>query len=555
MNTNFTKTFLSLLFLIGIVSYSQAQISLDFDNVGNRSELQAECWLFSGFDVRTNDAISGKSLRSSALSSTNEFQAFLITPLVELSSGTNLLFDYEFTNGIQSREGKILVYLQPASSPFGSLDIDNAILLGEVTGFASDNVLAADLSISTTGTFRIVFITPGLGGGSGRGIIDNLVIPADDFSSEPEVTIDAGEDQSICGIAPVVLDAEISATYDNAELDILGVWSGGAGTFSDVNDPNATYTPDPAEDGETVTLTFTAVSCNRESDVVDITFSSLDKVVIDAAAATYLIAPCEETTDFIYSILITGPCDFADDDLVLEGPLATYASDPLVEPRGNDAKYFEFNFTSVPAGIYELTAKFKTLEAKTTITVQAPQEVDLDELSCNDNVNVTLDNECTADVTADMVLEGQNICNDDFTVIFDYGMGMKSKDEITECGKFKYEVFYGTDESTAEFVCWGYITGEDKDAPKYPTQIGEATITCTDIDSILKYSASDIQLKKDGEECYFEGKSWDILLDQGAFDVNSIYDNCSEFCHLSFEINDLLMEGDVCDGSMIVRTI
>ncbi|MEL7119878.1 MAG: hypothetical protein AAFO07_10565, partial [Bacteroidota bacterium] len=288
--------------------------------------------------------------------------------------------------------------------------------------------------------------------------------------------------------------------------------------------------------------------------------NAADEPVVDLAAATYYIAPCEEDATFIYSFLITDTDGTINSvDSIGDEALLSRVTSFTMESRGDNAVYYEVTFSDVPAGVYTFGIDYKDPDlgedANTTITVEAPQEVDLDELSCNDNVNVTLGADCTADVTADMVLEGQYICNDDFTVIVDYGMGMKSKDEIIECGKFSYEVYYGTDESTAEFVCWGYITGEDKDAPKYDKTIYDATITCTDVDSILKYSASDIQLKKDGEDCFFEGKSWDILEEQGAFHVNDIYDNCSEFCHLSFEINDLLMEGDVCDGSMIVRTI
>ncbi|MEL7123330.1 MAG: hypothetical protein AAFO07_28035, partial [Bacteroidota bacterium] len=302
--------------------------------------------------------------------------------------------------------------------------------------------------------------------------------------------------------------------------------------------------------------------------------------VIDMAAATFYVAPCEETASFIYSVLVTDTDDDVTDrfNLLPSGSLAAFedASAFKVEPRGDFANYNEFTFVDVPPGVYTFTyfhfdvdgpevvqlqsGPTNAFKASATITVVAAPAVDLDELSCNDDVNVTLGNDCTADVTADMVLEGQNICKDDFTVIVDYGMGMKTKDEITECGKFKYEVYTGTDESTTDFVCWGYITGEDKDAPKYDKTIYDATITCTDVDSILKYSASDLQLKKGkdvngADSCFFAGKSWDILEDQDKFYVNDIYDNCSEFCHLSFEINDLLMEGDVCEGSMIVRTI
>ncbi|MEL7122475.1 MAG: right-handed parallel beta-helix repeat-containing protein, partial [Bacteroidota bacterium] len=311
---------------------------------------------------------------------------------------------------------------------------------------------------------------------------------------------------------------------------------------------------------------------------------------IDLAAATYYIQPCEETTDFTYSFLINDPCGVPDDFNFFEdvtgnrGGLGINGSSH--EVRENSI-YVELNLVNAEAGTYNITFSYYDFTtANATITVEAAPEPNTEDLSCNDDVFVTLDENCSAEVTADMVLDGDNICNDLFTVVVDYGMGMKTVDEITECGQFKYEVYLnngaspdgGDDtgptppdmgiapdvsEDSPEFVCWGYITGEDKDAPVYEETQGpfEANITCTDIDSLAKYSASDIQLKKGTDingmdSCFFAGKTWDILEDQGVFFVNEIHDNCTQFCHLAFEINDILMDGDVCESElMVLRTI
>jgi hypothetical protein len=93
----------------------------------------------------------------------------------------------------------------------------------------------------------------------------------DDFMCSQVIEIlaapvaDAGDNQAICGESP----AQLAATG-------TGVWSGGAGAFSDVNDPNATYTPDPSEVAATVALTWTANDpngvCQGAEDIVYITF-------------------------------------------------------------------------------------------------------------------------------------------------------------------------------------------------------------------------------------------------------------------------------------------
>lgn len=76
---------------------------------------------------------------------------------------------------------------------------------------------------------------------------------------------DAGPNQLVCEGQPVQLSASGA-----------GSWSGGAGTFSDINDPNATYTPAPSETGTTVVLTWTVPSastgvCLNATDEVFIT--------------------------------------------------------------------------------------------------------------------------------------------------------------------------------------------------------------------------------------------------------------------------------------------
>lgn len=81
-------------------------------------------------------------------------------------------------------------------------------------------------------------------------VLSELTLSADECptaSNAPSSDLSAGMDTVMCGLADVELSAE------GAE----GTWSGGAGTFSAVNDPNATYTPDASELGQTVVLTYT----------------------------------------------------------------------------------------------------------------------------------------------------------------------------------------------------------------------------------------------------------------------------------------------------------
>lgn len=78
-------------------------------------------------------------------------------------------------------------------------------------------------------------------------------------------TAEAGNDQVVCSNQSVQLGAGGT-----------GTWSGGAGTFSNVNDPAATYTPASSEAGTVVVLTWTVTAaatgvCTSAIDEVNIT--------------------------------------------------------------------------------------------------------------------------------------------------------------------------------------------------------------------------------------------------------------------------------------------
>ena len=100
---------------------------------------------------------------------------------------------------------------------------------------------------------------------------------------DPEVTVDAGSDETVCSTAEVALSGSISGGVDS------GSWSSsGDGSFVDASDgadssfDNAvTYVPGPNDrSGGTVTLTLTSDDpegeCSEESDTITITINSVE---------------------------------------------------------------------------------------------------------------------------------------------------------------------------------------------------------------------------------------------------------------------------------------
>lgn len=89
---------------------------------------------------------------------------------------------------------------------------------------------------------------------------------------QPPATVNAGPDQTVLTTNPMAM---LAATFGNGATS--GMWTGGAGIFTDASDPNTTYTATQSEsDAGMVTLTFTTDDppgpCGPISDSVIIFF-------------------------------------------------------------------------------------------------------------------------------------------------------------------------------------------------------------------------------------------------------------------------------------------
>jgi PKD repeat protein len=126
----------------------------------------------------------------------------------------------------------------------------------------------------------------------------------------PKVTVNAGTDQTVCEATQVTLSG--SATVEDKPIAVT--WSGGAGTFSNVHDLNATYTPAPGETGKTIILTLTTADpdengpCSEAADQVRITINMLPAVLFSGLNLRYCVdASTTELTGFPAGGTFTGP--------------------------------------------------------------------------------------------------------------------------------------------------------------------------------------------------------------------------------------------------------
>jgi hypothetical protein len=96
-----------------------------------------------------------------------------------------------------------------------------------------------------------------------------------------------------------------------------------------------------------------------------------------------------------------------------------------------------------------------TQDVVTTVVVEPVQ------ISCIRNVNVTLDGECGATVTPEMVIRGTFACVDEFVIdIDDTGTA-----EVDGCGDHDLRNRSYRSRRIEIYTCWGNIFAEDKTAP------------------------------------------------------------------------------------------
>ncbi|MEM6376650.1 MAG: hypothetical protein AAF705_00420, partial [Bacteroidota bacterium] len=90
---------------------------------------------------------------------------------------------------------------------------------------------------------------------------------------------------------------------------------------------------------------------------------------------------------------------------------------------------------------------------------------------CYDNINISLDDECTFELRIENVQAG--VCAGETRLVVNDGT--PGNGPIIDCpGEFTYGIFRGDD-----LVCWGLVTAEDKHGPNIVDTITEhSTLEC-----------------------------------------------------------------------------
>jgi gliding motility-associated-like protein len=158
--------------------------------------------------------------------------------------------------------------------------------------FVNVNTGEIDLANSTPGTYTVVNSIAAAGGCAAAADSATITI-------EQSATVTAGADNSVCEASSATLAGSIGGSA------VTGTWtSSGSGTFNNINDPAAVYTPSAADVAAgSVTLTFTTDDpsgvCGVVSDDMVLTVNPLDSAAFNYGGATTF---CQSGTNPVATI-------------------------------------------------------------------------------------------------------------------------------------------------------------------------------------------------------------------------------------------------------------
>ncbi|MGB0175774.1 MAG: hypothetical protein ACPF9D_01325, partial [Owenweeksia sp.] len=172
-----TKKFLIATMVVWSI-LAQAQFTNNFES-GNRTIDVANCWLFFGTTIATNDAISGSYSTRSGQASSLTSKKEVITPYLNIAAGSVITFKHKIQSpgSLTSNPRYLDVVLVDVNGN------DAFTLLNKFT-YTNGNVLNANITVGQTGVYRVAMRHYGSGGTS-RGHIDDFSITNATYASDP----------------------------------------------------------------------------------------------------------------------------------------------------------------------------------------------------------------------------------------------------------------------------------------------------------------------------------------------------------------------------------
>ena len=364
------------------------------------------------------------------------------------------------------------------------------------------------------------------------------------FSTEYDVSI-VNPGGTITGAATVMCGSVETYTVTPEDGVSPGTtWTVTNGTITSSNNSTATVEWDMATMGTITASGINGAGCPYTVEY-DVTFaSSVDSFEIEGD--TYVCG------DELAQYTISGPGDLADDftySWVLYDSASTDISAspcPLLGTT-NGGQSQPMDFSCLDAGDYTLEVVATSTTGCPDMTLSIPITVadpaDIQSIACvSGGLNVTIGNNCSLEVTADLLLQGSgSVNNDGYNIeLVDTTTGEMIDGNVLDHSHINKVIEVKVIDQCSGNSCWGYITVEDKSipTPECPTVIG--TVTCEEAadksnEDYMPIFDADVTVTSTGNNTWLlEG-----------------YDNCGDATMTCEDVNNTV--GDCANPTFITR--
>lgn len=217
----------------------------------------------------------------------------------------------------------------------------------------------------------------------------------------------------------------------------------------------------------------------------------------------------------------------------------SYFMDP---PSGSGSS---INVTYFESGTFDLVVSGTNVDGcpfESSLTVTVPGD-EVGSLACNNTVNVSLNNDCTLEIYADMILEGDYNMDEAYQLtIIDVVTGEDVTGSIITQDQLGHTFMVTVTQECGGNSCWGTIVVEDKSIPD---------LICPGSESLTCFDFNDDPANPAGWPLFDEDATWIYRADKNDWIVSG-FDNCSDVI-LSYV--DSYQSADECaDPQHIVRS-
>ncbi|PHI19085.1 hypothetical protein CEQ90_15030 [Lewinellaceae bacterium SD302] len=363
---------------------------------------------------------------------------------------------------------------------------------------------------------------------------------------EPGVMVDTS------GVEPgqaLVNGAEITTATDDEGEEQIDIDSN-ADDINDDNDDGNEVDGEVngdglnGEDEDDNDIAVVNVSCYQDAGVSRVTQICLG---CDEAEVVVNLFDLLSGNPNIGGVFEEGEFEFLDDD-----------GNPLVITDVDGNTFGDYNFD--PTMVVIPGTLDRSLDYSITYTILAingcPEDVatitldiiDIQNLSCTGFTNISLGEDCEAEITPDLILAGDLTCASSLTVELIDANG-NSVGNTVGSGDIGQTFFVNLIDEQCNNTCWGQILVEDKrnpniDCPDDANGIDGVDFICTDIDQILNLQPV----------TYTQGGVVPAVL--GLTGEPIATDNCTPDAQLEITFRDILLpvSDPQCDDRTILRT-